>query len=110
MISLQLKLTNNIKFDTVCGKLVQRPGEPWERREDVLISSTDKTIPQLVHEAKKIIAVRPGVYTAMRVSAELLDNDGFSLGDYWKEPMYASILTNGELIFIKGANFIKGAQ
>lgn len=96
MISLQLTLTNNFKFD---DQFNRRQGEPWENRESVLIASTEKTVPELVEEGRKIIAARPGVYTALRVNAELLDNDGFSLGDYWKEPMYASIDKNGTIIF-----------
>ena len=69
-----------------------------------MISYADKTIPELLDEGKKIIAARPGAYTIACVSAELMSNDGITLGDYWPDSLdFAITETNGK-IFIKGVN------
>jgi hypothetical protein len=101
MISLHLTLTNAVAFNE---SLQRTPGKPWEQRESVLIASTEKTIPELIEEGMKIVSARPGVYTSARVGAELLDNDGVTLGDYWPTALhYAIVETDGKISF-KGVN------
>ena len=100
MIILRLILSNSEKVED--NQSV--PNEPWENRQSALISAADKTIPELLEEGKKIIAARPGAYTIACVSAELMSNDGFTLGDYWSDSLdFAITETNGK-IFIKGVN------
>ena len=99
MISFQLNISNIVAYDAESRRI---PNQPWERRESVLISSVDRTIPVLLEEGKKVVAARPGVYTCARVSAELLDNDGFTLGDYWPEPLYFAVAEDTGKIIFKG--------
>ena len=102
MITLRLTLTNSEKVDETLGVVYNKP---WALRESVLISSIDKTIPELLEEAKKVIAARPNTYTFASVSAELLKNDSlFTIGDYWTEPLgFAIEESNGKISF-KGVN------
>ena len=100
MIILRLILSNSEKVED--NQSV--PNEPWENRQSALISAADKTIPELLEEGKKIIAARPGAYTIACVSAELMSNDGITLGDYWPDSLdFAIAETNGK-IFIKGVS------
>ena len=100
MIILRLILSNSEKVED--NQSV--PNEPWENRQSALISSADKTIPELLDEGKKIIAARPGAYTIACVSAELMSNDGFTLGDCWSDSLdFAITETNGK-IFIYVVN------
>ena len=101
MIVLRLTLTNAAKF--VVNQLI--PGKPWAYRESVLISSVNKTIPELLNEGKKIVAVRPGSYTIATVSAELTKNNGIVVSDYWPRTLDFKINeTSDGKIFFEGVN------
>lgn len=106
MIALKLTLTNGEKVDETLSVVSNKP---WALRESVLISSISKTVPELLEEAKKVIAARPGIYTFASVSAELLKNDSlFTLGDYWAEPLeFAIDESNGKISFIGVNNEIR---
>ena len=101
MIVLRRTLSNVAKV--VENMLI--PGKPWVSRESVLISSVDKTIPELLNEGKKIVAVRPGSYTIAIVSAELTKNNGVVVSDYWPKTLDFKIEeTSDGKIYFTGVN------
>ena len=96
MIVLRLTLSNSDKVEN--NQIV--PNQPWENRQTALISSSDKTIPEMLEEAKKVVAARPGVFSIAWLGAELMTNDGFTIGDYWDDSLdYAIDETDGKISF-----------
>lgn len=92
MISLRVELSNCRRYVAACDGWGVCHLNNWPERERVQIASTRKEIPDLIEDAMAIVRALPGKFHELAVHAELITQDGYTLGDYWPRPLVFAIV------------------